>query len=115
MHGPTPKPLTASELEAWLSNSPDLTLVDVREDQELTMAPFPYSVEHLPLSQAEHWMGDINSKLSGDGPVVVICHAGVRSWNFGCWLLQQQPSGVWNLEGGIDAWSVMVDPSVPRY
>ena len=49
-------------------------------------------------------------------PVVVICHAGVRSWQFGCWLLQQRPDlTVWNLEGGIDAWSVQVDPSVPRY
>ena len=116
MHGPTPKPLKAPELKAWLSKSPDLTLVDVREDQELTIAPFPHTVEHLPLSQAEEWMGDINSKLSGNGPIVVICHAGVRSWNFGCWLLQQQPSReVWNLEGGIDAWSVRVDPSVPRY
>ena len=57
MDGPTPKPLKAPELKAWLSNSPDLTLVDVREDQELTMAPFPHSVEHLPLSRAEHWMG----------------------------------------------------------
>ena len=116
MQGPTPKPLKAPELKAWLTTNPDLTLVDVREDQELTIAPFPDTVEHLPLSQAEDWMGDINNTLSGDGPVVVICHAGVRSWNFGCWLLQQQPSReVWNLEGGIDAWSVTVDPSVPRY
>ena len=48
--------------------------------------------------------------------VVVLCHAGVRSWQFGCWLLAQQPAlTVWNLEGGIDAWSVQVDPGVPRY
>ena len=53
MNGPTPKPLKATELKAWLTNSPDLTLVDVREDQELTIAPFPHTVEHLPLSQAE--------------------------------------------------------------
>ena len=108
--------LKAHELDAWLKTSRDLTLVDVREEQELAIAPFPHTVTHLPLSKAEGWMGEINSQLSGDGPVVVICHAGVRSWNFGCWLLQQQPSReVWNLEGGIDAWSVMIDPSVPRY
>ncbi len=116
MNGPTPKPLKAHELDAWLKTSRDLTLVDVREEQELAIAPFPHTVTHLPLSKAEGWMGEINSQLSGDGPVVVICHAGVRSWNFGCWLLQQQPSReVWNLEGGIDAWSVVIDPAVPRY
>jgi rhodanese-related sulfurtransferase len=47
---------------------------------------------------------------------VVLCHAGVRSWQFGCWLMEAQGYGeVWNLQGGIDAWSVNVDPSVPRY
>jgi rhodanese-related sulfurtransferase len=47
---------------------------------------------------------------------VVICHAGVRSWHFGCWLLSRDPHrSVWNLSGGIDAWSVTVDPRVPRY
>jgi len=38
------------------------------------------------------------------------------SWHFGCWLMQQQGyPQVWNLQGGIDAWSVEVDRSVPRY
>ena len=49
-------------------------------------------------------------------PVVVLCHAGVRSQHFGLWLLEQKTHGeVWNLEGGIDAWSVQVDSQVPRY
>ena len=116
MPGPIPKPLKARELETWLSQNVDLTLVDVREEQELAIAPFPYPVKHLPLSEAQNWMGTLNQFLPPAGPVVVLCHAGIRSWNFGCWLLEQQPAReVWNLEGGIDAWSVMVDPAVPRY
>ena len=116
MPGPIPKPLKARELETWLSQNVDLTLVDVREEQELAIAPFPYPVKHLPLSEAQNWMGTLNEFLPPAGPVVVLCHAGIRSWNFGCWLLEQQPAReVWNLEGGIDAWSVMVDPAVPRY
>ena len=48
--------------------------------------------------------------------MVVVCHAGVRSHHFGLWLLEQPWNlEVWNLDGGIDAWSVQVDPSVPRY
>ena len=116
MPGPIPKPLKARELETWLSQNVDLTLVDVREEQELAIAPFPHPVKHLPLSEAQNWMGTLNEFLPPAGPVVVLCHAGIRSWNFGCWLLEQQPAReVWNLEGGIDAWSVMVDPAVPRY
>jgi rhodanese-related sulfurtransferase len=46
----------------------------------------------------------------------VLCHAGIRSWQFGCWLMEAQGfPRVWNLHGGIDAWSVEVDPTVPRY
>ena len=116
MPGPIPKPLKARELENWLCQNADLTLVDVREKQELAIAPFPHPVKHLPLSEAQNWMGTLNEFLPPTGPVVVLCHAGIRSWNFGCWLLEQQPAReVWNLEGGIDAWSVTVDPAVPRY
>jgi rhodanese-related sulfurtransferase len=40
----------------------------------------------------------------------------VRSWQFGRWLLDERGyTAVWNVEGGIDAWSRLVDPSVPRY
>jgi hypothetical protein len=46
----------------------------------------------------------------------VLCHAGVRSWHFACWLIEEHSFGsVWNVQGGIDAWSVDVDRSVPRY
>ena len=116
MNASTPKPLRATELDAWLKSSAQLTLVDVREQHELSVAPFPYPVEHLPLSDAEQWMGMLETRLPKTVPVVVLCHAGVRSWNFGCWLLEREPDReVWNLEGGIDAWSVQVDSSLPRY
>jgi rhodanese-related sulfurtransferase len=40
----------------------------------------------------------------------------MRSWRFGCWLAQERGyQEVWNVEGGIEAWSREVDPSVPRY
>ena len=91
-------------------------IVDVREDDEIAMASFPFSVLHLPLSEAANWSGEIEELLPKDAPIVVVCHAGVRSLNFGIWLLQQGiRKTVWNLVGGIDAWSTEVDQSVPRY
>tara|TARA_Y100001968_G_scaffold316518_1_gene344449 strand:- start:98 stop:454 length:357 start_codon:yes stop_codon:yes gene_type:complete len=91
-------------------------IVDVREENEIAIASFSYSVLHLPLSKAANWSGKIGKLLPDDKPIVVLCHAGVRSLNFGTWLLEQEiTKSVWNLVGGIDAWSTDVDQSVPRY
>ena len=91
-------------------------IVDVREDDEIAIASFSFSVLHLPLSKAAHWSGNIEELLPKDQPIVLVCHAGIRSFNFGIWLLEKGiAQRVWNLVGGIDAWSKDVDQSVPRY
>ena len=91
-------------------------IVDVREDNEIVIASFSFSVLHLPLSKAANWSGNIEEMLPKDQPILVVCHAGVRSLNFGIWLLEKGiTKRVWNLVGGIDAWSTDVDQSVPRY
>ena len=112
-----PKQLSPNDLHSWLLNeSLQPVLVDVREPSELLIAPFPSSVVHLPLSESSVWINKLSEKLSTQGPIVVICHSGIRSWNFAIWLIEQDWNyEVWNLEGGIDAWSLKVDPSVPRY
>lgn len=112
----SPRSLTAPELWTRLQAEHPPQLVDVREEEELALARLPHPVEHLPLSRASEWMEEVPSRLDRERPVVVLCHAGVRSWRFACWLLASQGfREVWNLEGGIDAWSVCVDPSIPRY
>ncbi len=112
----TPRSLRATELAARLRAGDALQLVDVREDEELALARLPHPVEHLPLSRASEWMEEVAARLDPDRPVVVLCHAGVRSWRFASWLMAERGyRDVWNLEGGMDAWSVAVDPSIPRY
>lgn len=112
----TPIGIPASALQARLAAGDAIQLVDVREPAELAIARLPHAVVHLPLSRLEAWAGELDSLLQRDRPVAVLCHAGVRSWHFGCWLIEQRGyREVWNLEGGIDAWSVQVDPAVPRY
>jgi rhodanese-related sulfurtransferase len=91
-------------------------IVDVREDDEIAIASFSFTVLHLPLSQAANWSAKIGELLPKDQPIVVACHAGVRSLNFGIWLLELGiAKSVFNLAGGIDAWSTDVDQSVPKY
>ena len=113
-----PSEVNPRDLNDWLkeSSSTSPILVDVREKEELAIAPFPYSVIHLPLSEHSLWFSTYSINLTFESPVVVICHSGIRSLNFGIWLLEQDPRyKVWNLTGGIDAWSQCIDSSVPRY
>ena len=117
MNGLHPRSISAPELQKWLQEERlDPLLLDVREDHELEVAPFPAPVLHLPLSRSEAWLPELDQQLQDERAVVVLCHAGVRSLHFGLWLLEQRRSlEVWNLDGGIEAWSLQVDASVPRY
>ena len=117
MNNQNPRNISSIELNVWLNDqSKIISLVDVREANELAIASFSSHVIHLPLSQMSVWSGLIGETLPIDIPVVVICHRGIRSFNFGSWLIQKGLGHeVWNLEGGIDSWSVEVDSSIPRY
>ena len=48
-------------------------------------------------------------------PMVVYCHRGIRSMTVADWLTCRGVRDVHNLEGGIDAWSALVDPGLARY
>jgi rhodanese-related sulfurtransferase len=111
-----PMSLSARELKARLDAGEPLQLVDVRERMELDLAQLQEAVVHLPLSESSRWIASLDQQLDRQRDVVVLCHAGIRSWQFACWLIEAQGfTQVWNLNGGIDAWSVDVDPTVPRY
>jgi rhodanese-related sulfurtransferase len=112
----TPTPIQPRELQRRLEQGEAIQLVDVREDAELALARLPHPVLHLPLSRSPEWLPSLGQQLARDRPIAVLCHAGIRSWQFGTWLIEQQGyATVWNLEGGIDAWSLQVDRAVPRY
>ena len=87
-------------------------LIDVREQDEWSVARIA-EAELLPLSQ---WPDIAVQKLTNKSqPLLVQCHHGGRSERAAAWLLAQGFSDVTNVAGGIDAWSALVDESVPRY
>ena len=111
-----PHVIQARQLQERLLAGEPIQLVDVRESEELALAALLQPVVHLPLSRSQDWIPELENLVSRDRPVAVICHAGVRSWHLACWLIEAHGyEDVWNLQGGIDAWSVDVDPDVPRY
>lgn len=93
-------------------------LLDVREPSERECAAIACSDEAVDLAIP---MGTIPSRveelatLDHDFDIVVYCHHGVRSDMVAKWLRARGLSRLFNLEGGIDAWSTDVDPSTPRY
>ncbi|MEB3212206.1 MAG: rhodanese-like domain-containing protein [Leptolyngbyaceae bacterium] len=91
-----------------------LQLIDVRELEEIELAKLDGFL-HLPLSQFGEWSIHIADSLNPDTETVVMCHHGIRSAQMCAWLMQQGFSNVKNLSGGIDAYSVSIDPQVPRY
>ncbi len=117
MNQKTPYDISPQDLNQWIIHDlSSLILVDVREKEELAIAPFPQKVLHLPFTQFLSWSKTFTQDLPLKKKIVVLCHSGIRSWNFGAWLLEQDCRyQVWNLQGGIDAWSHLIDDSVPRY
>jgi rhodanese-related sulfurtransferase len=92
--------------------SPDApTLLDVREPWEFYTASLPDSLL-MP-------MGDVPSRahaeLDPDAHIVVLCHHGQRSLSVAMWLRAQGFDRAQSLAGGIDLWSRLIDPTIPRY
>jgi rhodanese-related sulfurtransferase len=89
-------------------------LLDVREPWETALARIPAAgapTLDIPMMQIPSRLGDIDRSRS----VVCICHHGVRSAQVVAFLQQQGWPSVYNLTGGIDAWSRDVDAAVARY
>jgi rhodanese-related sulfurtransferase len=87
-----------------------LLLLDVREVWERDLAVIEPSV-HIPMNE----IADRASELPKDREIVVYCHGGTRSAMVAGYLEHNGFASVANLAGGIEAWSVDVDPKVPRY
>jgi rhodanese-related sulfurtransferase len=91
-----------------------LQLIDVREPQEVEIASIE-GFQILPLSQFAQWSDSILTCFDPEVETVVMCHHGIRSAQMCQWLSRQGFKNVKNMAGGIDAYSILVDPSVPRY
>ena len=96
------------------NSTENLQLIDVREPQEVAMAKIS-GFTNLPLSQYEQWAPQIHTNFDLTKETYVLCHHGVRSAQMCYWLNQQGFRKVKNIIGGIDAYSLAIDPSIPRY
>lgn len=91
-----------------------LQLIDVREPEELALASLE-SFTNLPLSQFSDWSEEIHTRFDPQAETIVLCHHGVRSGQMCHWLLNQGFTQVKNVTGGIEAYALRVDETIPRY
>ncbi len=104
--------LDATELADWVAqpDCPKPQLLDVREPWEFELCNIPGSVP-MPMGQVPRQF----ETLDREQPLVCVCHHGIRSQQVALFLKAQGFQTLFNLRGGIHAWSTTVDPSCPTY
>lgn len=100
------------EVEAMRERGVDFVLLDCRLPREHAAASIDGSVL-LPMQELPARLADLEPHK--EAKVVVHCHHGMRSLRVTQFLREQGFRDVTSMAGGIDLWSVAVDPKVPRY
>jgi monothiol glutaredoxin len=103
------KPLSVQELASRVATG-DITVIDVRPAADRAFAPFPHP--HRVLDEST--VGELES-LPKDTAMAFLCHHGVSSARAAEHFRAEGFRALFNVEGGIEAWSQQIDPSVPRY
>ena len=98
------------DLKARLDAGDSLVLVDVRQPEEFEICRLPGS-KLLPLNELAGNLDDLDPK----DEIVLICHHGIRSLDATFFLRSNGYDLAKSLAGGVDRWSLTIDPAVPRY
>lgn len=99
-----------TELQARQTRGDRIAVLDVREPGEVAIAAMP-GATHIPMNDIPARIAE----LDRDAEWVVVCHHGMRSAQVAMYLARMGFARVSNLTGGIDAWSLTVDPATARY
>ena len=102
--------ISAKEVNERVGRGDKLLLVDVREQWEYDLSKIP-GAKLIPLGTLP---ANLNTLLDAD-EVICYCHHGMRSLDAAVWLRQQGVESAKSMAGGLERWSVEVDPQVPRY
>jgi len=102
--------ISVQEVQARMTRGDKLLLVDVREPVEYNICRLP-GAALVPLAVLP---ANVNKLLEAE-EVICYCHHGMRSLDAAVWLRQQGVESAKSMAGGIERWSLEIDPSVPRY
>ncbi len=102
--------ISVHELDQMRRNGDDFRLLDVRSAEEREICVID-GATNIPVGDLEGRLGELDPAQR----IVVHCHKGPRSTRATKLLRDHGFVAAFNLEGGIDAWSALIDPDVPRY
>ena len=102
--------ITPQQLAKKLKGPHPPLLIDVREPHEHAYCRIE-GAQLKPLGGIRRWI----TELDPEAEIVFQCHTGMRSAQATAYAQSLGFKRVFNLQGGIDAWSALVDPKVPRY
>jgi rhodanese-related sulfurtransferase len=105
------KDMSPREFLERRSRGTAMTLLDVREEWEIQVAAVPSPTVHIPMGQVPARLAELDTALD----TVVICRSGGRSMEIARFLERRGFGSVYNLTGGILAWSRDIDPGIPQY
>jgi rhodanese-related sulfurtransferase len=97
-------------LEAQAMQAQGAFILDVREPWELEIAAINGAL-NIPMQSIPASLGALPKAQS----ILVICHHGIRSMHVARFLEQHGFDDLFNVQGGTDAWSRLVDLQLPRY
>jgi rhodanese-related sulfurtransferase len=101
--------IVPSKVSSWIKENKEFNFLDVRRDDE--RATCSLGGVHIQLHELEKRFEELPRDKK---PLIVYCHHGVRSL-YATQFLKYHGYDALSLAGGIDQWSVEIDPSVPRY
>jgi rhodanese-related sulfurtransferase len=102
--------ISVAELKRRRDANEDLMLLDVREPDEVARASIGRATA-IPMSEIPQHLAE----MPRTRPIVVMCHHGGRSASVTNFLNANGYANAVNLDGGIDAWSAEIDPTIARY
>jgi rhodanese-related sulfurtransferase len=109
----SPLEVDPQEVKRRLDSGEKLHLIDVREPHEFALAKIE-GATLIPMNSVPGELQDLDARAD-QATLIVYCHHGVRSLSVVHWLREQGVDACQSMSGGIDVWSLRVDPSVPRY
>jgi len=104
--------VTPEQAEA-LRRDQDAQLIDVREAFEHQLTRIE-GAELIPMNTVPQRVQEIDAQAES-ATLVIFCHHGMRSLNVADWLRRQGVENCQSMSGGIERWSLEIDPKVPRY
>ncbi|MGC1906193.1 MAG: rhodanese-like domain-containing protein [Candidatus Acidiferrum sp.] len=102
--------ITPAEVKSAIDRGEKMLLIDVREPWEFDLS----RIEGAKLIPMGTIPANLQSLDTGDA-VICYCHHGMRSLDVAAWLRGQGIETARSMAGGIDRWSMEIDPKVPRY